>query len=190
MSKFELCRWIYLNEEYVEKESATVNVVNHGFNFGTTVFEALRVYYSENGPVIIGLPQHLERLRSSCIALGLTPCDVSKIKHSIVDFITKNQITDGYIRVIVYPDGLCETLALPSHSAYTIFGWHTAGWEILSPLSLHFSYIRRANTGATLSRGKISGLYAIDVFAHNNALKNNFDSALFLNEDGTVCEVA
>lgn len=184
------CIWAYHNGKITHIEKATVPVTTHSLNFGTSIFESLRVYETKNGASVLALDAHLKRLKNSVQFLGLSPFNLEEIRESILEVVRINTIKDGYLRVLVYPEGNCLTLdASNQKTAYSVFGWHVNGDRFMPPISLGISFLRRANPGATLPYSKVCGLYVIDFSAHQNVRKQGFDDALILNEDGTVCEV-
>lgn len=90
--------WVYVDGEFFEKEKAKVSVFDHGFLYGDGVFEGIRVYHGR----VFRLEDHIERLYDSCkvIALhpGMTP---EKMSQVVVDTCAKNEIRDGYVRLVV-----------------------------------------------------------------------------------------
>lgn len=186
----EFCSWTYLNGRIVPTKLASLPVDNHAINFGTAAFEAFRVYPTPNGSKILGLDLHLNRLRLSMLSLGLSPVDPEDIKKALWQTIEKNNIQQGYVRLLVYPNGNCLALdPSPFPSAALVMAWRSERSGFLPPLTLGISHIRRPLAGSTLARAKISGFYAVEAAADRNAKKQGFDGNLMLNPDGTICEM-
>src|ERR671937_407137 len=59
---------IWLDGQWLDRETATVSVYDHGLLYGDGVFEGIRVY----GGRIFKLKEHLDRLYDSAQAIGLT----------------------------------------------------------------------------------------------------------------------
>ena len=89
---------IWLNGELVEKENATVSVLDHGLLYGDGVFEGIRVY---NG-TIFQCQAHVERLYASAEAIRL-PIAMSEqeMTDAMYETLKANGISDGYIRLLV-----------------------------------------------------------------------------------------
>ena len=89
---------IWLNGELVEKEDATVSVLDHGLLYGDGVFEGIRVY---NG-TIFQCQAHVERLYASAEAIRL-PIAMSEqeMTDAMYETLKANGISDGYIRLLV-----------------------------------------------------------------------------------------
>jgi len=186
----EFCSWTYLNGRIVPTELACLPADNHAVNFGTAAFEAFRVYPSPNGSKLLGLDLHLNRLRLSMLSLGLSPMEPEEIIKALWQTINQNNLQQGYVRLLVYPNGNCLALdPSPFPSAALVMAWRSDSSGFLPPLTLGISHIRRPSAGSTLSRAKISGFYAVEAAADRNAKKQGFDGNLMLNPDGTICEM-
>ncbi len=186
----EFCSWTYLNGRVVPTELACLPADNHAVNFGTAAFEAFRLYPTPNGSKLLGLDLHLNRLRLSMLSLGLSPVEPEEVTKALWQTVSQNNLQQGYIRLLVYPNGNCLALdPSPFPSAALVMAWRSDSSGFLPPLTLGISHIRRPLAGSTLSRAKISGFYAIEAAADRNAKKQGFDGNLMLNPDGTICEM-
>ena len=89
---------INLNGTLVPKEQAVVSVYDHGLLYGDGVFEGIRIY---NGNVFLE-QEHIDRLYESALAIRLqipmTKAELSTATHAT---IAANNLTDGYIRLVV-----------------------------------------------------------------------------------------
>src|SRR3954451_6970277 len=89
---------IYIDGNFFAEEDAKVSVFDHGLLYGDGIFEGIRFY---NGGVF-RLEQHLDRLwdsaRSICLDL---PMSRSEMTEAVLETIRKNDLRDGYIRLIV-----------------------------------------------------------------------------------------
>lgn len=89
---------IYLSGKLVDKEQAVVSVFDHGLLYGDGVFEGIRVY---SGRVFL-LKAHIERIYESAKAIRLTiPLTPAEMTQAVKDTVAANNITDGYVRLIV-----------------------------------------------------------------------------------------
>jgi branched-chain amino acid aminotransferase len=93
-----MTRTIYVNGSFKRDEEAAVNVLDHGLLYGDGIFEGIRAY---NGRVF-KLDRHLERLFESAKALRIDiPATPAGIERIVLDACRRNQIVDGYVRVLV-----------------------------------------------------------------------------------------
>lgn len=89
---------IYLDGEWVPKSKAKVSVFDHGLLYGDGVFEGIRAY----NRVIFKLNEHLDRLWESAHTILLTiPVSKKEMEKAIVETLRKNNLKEGYIRVVV-----------------------------------------------------------------------------------------
>ncbi len=89
---------IYISGQYYAKEDAKISVFDHGLLYGDGVFEGLRAYSGN----VFRLEQHLTRLYESALAIMLTiPVSPTELGQAIKDTLLRNNISDGYIRVVI-----------------------------------------------------------------------------------------
>ncbi|WP_044481722.1 branched-chain-amino-acid transaminase [Paenibacillus antibioticophila] len=91
-------QWIYLDGQFVTKENAKVSVFDHGFLYGDGIFEGIRIY---NGN-IFKCKEHLDRLYDSAKSIMLNiPLTYEEMQNALVETLRKNELRDGYIRLVV-----------------------------------------------------------------------------------------
>ena len=89
---------IYVDGEWLDRESAKVSVYDHGFLYGDGVFEGMRVY----GGRTFRLREHIERLYDSAKAILLTP-PISQEEMAAVteEGVRRAGLTEGYLRHVI-----------------------------------------------------------------------------------------
>lgn len=89
---------IYIDGSYYPESEAKVSVFDHGLLYGDGVFEGVRFY---NGKVF-RWEEHMERLYKSASAIAMTiPLDRAKLTEALIETIRRNNLTDGYIRLVI-----------------------------------------------------------------------------------------
>lgn len=89
---------IYVSGAFRSPADAAVSVFDHGLLYGDGVFEGIRAY---NGRVF-KLERHVERLFDSAKAIRLDiPHTQSDLCDIILDACRRNDLVDGYLRVVV-----------------------------------------------------------------------------------------
>jgi branched-chain amino acid aminotransferase len=89
---------IWLNDRLVEQQDAKVSVFDHGLLYGDGVFEGIRVYSSK----IFELDAHLKRLYESAKVIKLNiGMSMEQMAKATQETVKANNITDGYIRLVV-----------------------------------------------------------------------------------------
>lgn len=89
---------IYLDGEYVDDKDAKISVFDHGLLYGDGVFEGIRIYNKR----IFKLDEHLKRLYDGAKVIMLeVPLAIDKLRQAVIDTVRRNNLTDGYIRLVV-----------------------------------------------------------------------------------------
>ncbi len=89
---------IYLDGNLVDSAEAKLSVFDHGVLYGDGVFEGIRLY----GGNVFRLEEHLERLEYSAKAILLKlPLTRKEISDAVCATCRANNLTDGYIRLVV-----------------------------------------------------------------------------------------
>ena len=89
---------VYIDGKYCGERDAKISVFDHGLLYGDGIFEGIRAY---NGRVF-KLKEHIDRLFHSAKAILLTiPISHAEMMAAVVATCRRNNIHDGYIRLVV-----------------------------------------------------------------------------------------
>ena len=89
---------VWLDGQWLDRESAVVSVFDHGLLYGDGVFEGIRVY----GGAAFRLQEHLERLYDSAQAIWLTiPMPIAEMTALTEEAVRRSGLEDAYIRHII-----------------------------------------------------------------------------------------
>ncbi len=95
--------FIWFNGELVKWDEAQVHVASHVLHYGSSVFEGIRAYETEEGPAVFCLDAHIDRLfNSSKIYRMEVPYTKEEIKHAIMETIKANEHKNCYIRPLIF----------------------------------------------------------------------------------------
>jgi branched-chain amino acid aminotransferase len=180
---------IYIAGQYYNKEDAKISVYDHGLLYGDGVFEGMRSYAGR----VFRLREHLDRLWDSAKAIWLEiPLSKEALGQAVNDTLQRNQIVDGYIRLVVTRGA--GTLGLDpnrtSHPQVIIIADHIAlyppefyekGLEIVTASTIR-------NHPAALSPRIKSLNYLNNILAKIEGLKAGCVEALMLNQKGEIAE--
>ena len=186
--------WAFFRGEFVPLREANINVMTHGFNYGTGVFEGIRAYWNADEEQLFALEllAHYERIRNSARLLMM---DVKQSAQELADITVELLRRDGlredvYIRPIVYKSS--ETIGVRLHnldSEITIFGVPFGQYiDTEGGVRAQVSSWRRTDDNAVPARGKITGAYVNSALAKSEAQLNGYDEAIVLTADGHVSE--
>lgn len=180
---------IYIDGEYFAKQDARISVFDHGLLYGDGIFEGIRFY---NGRVF-RLQQHIRRLFISAKAIlldiGFTE---GEIAAAVCATIRKNNLTDGYVRLLVTRG--VGSLGLNPFACKKASVIIIADKIALYPeekyqmgLKLITCSIRRPAPDA-LSPSVKSLNYLNNVMAKVEAIHGNAEEGLMLNAQGYIAE--
>lgn len=89
---------VYIDGKFYDEAKAKISVFDHGLLYGDGVFEGIRAY---NGRVF-KLKEHIDRLYYSAKAILLNiPLSPDAMTRAVVATCKKNNIRDGYVRLVV-----------------------------------------------------------------------------------------
>jgi len=180
---------IYCNGEYVPEHEAKVSVFDHGFLYGDGIFEGIRAYHGR----VFKLAEHLRRLYESAKSIHLEiGIAVDEMEEIVLETCRRNNIQDGYIRLVVSRgkgDLGLDPRKCPRAGIYCI-----ADQITLYPASLYDEgmelrtvAIRRNNPDSLNPRIK-SLNYLNNIMAKIEANMAGVPEAVMLNQEGYVAE--
>jgi branched-chain amino acid aminotransferase group I len=89
-------RWIYLNGELVQQETATVSALDRGLLYGYGLFETMRSY----GGRVFRLEQHYQRLRDGAARLAMdVPLTLRELSDAVEAVLDRNELSDARVRL-------------------------------------------------------------------------------------------
>src|SRR3989337_4297847 len=89
---------IFLNGEFVARDSARVSVFDHGYLYGDGIFEGIRAYSGR----VCRLEGHLDRLYESARTIMLQiPLTKVQMREAVLETLRGNGLRDGYIRLVI-----------------------------------------------------------------------------------------
>ena len=90
---------IWFNGEFVAHDEAQIHVLSHVIHYGSSVFEGIRCYDTEQGSAVFRLEEHMERLLDSAkIHRMEVPYDLGELNEAVVDTIERSGLPECYIR--------------------------------------------------------------------------------------------
>ncbi|MBV9658341.1 MAG: branched-chain-amino-acid transaminase [Verrucomicrobia bacterium] len=180
---------IYIDGEYHDQTTAKVSVFDHGLLYGDGVFEGIRFYNRR----VFKLEEHIDRLYDSAKAICLTiPIPREQLEADLLECIRRNELDDGYIRLVVtrgvgdlgLNPKLCKTASIiiiaAKISLYTD-ELYQRGLDIVTCATRRIS-------SAALPPAVKSLNYLNNVLAKIEAMQAGAAEALMLNDQGNIAE--
>jgi len=180
--------YAYVKGRYLPQDEASVSVYDHGFLYGDGVYEAIRAYDG----IVFKLQEHLDRLYESAKSVKIDlPMGKEELGKIVVDLLKKNQLKNGYIRIVVSrgagrmgvdPRNCREpTIVVMAEPREPLFGKEPKGVAAI------ISSLRRTPAWALDPRIKTLN-YLNNILAKIEAIEAGVEEAIMLNEQGYVAE--
>src|SRR5262249_310400 len=180
---------VYAGGRFASSGEAGVSVFDHGLLYGDGVFEGIRAYAGR----VFKLERHIERLFDSAKAIRLDiPVARDEMAELVLETCRRNEIVDGYIRLVVTrgagdlgidprscPRAAIVIIPKPVPALYGQKRWQG--------VTLVTSAFRR-HAPDVLSPSIKSLNYLNNVLARIEANDKGADEALFLDHNGYVAE--
>ena len=91
-------RWIYLNGELVQQETATVSALDRGLLYGYGLFETMRSY----GGRVFRLEEHYQRLCRGAERVGIeAPFSLADLVGATKEVLQRNGLEDARVRLML-----------------------------------------------------------------------------------------
>ncbi len=92
---------IWYNGRLIPWSEATIHVLSHVVSYGSSVFEGLRCYETEQGPAIFRAQDHARRLIDSAKIYRMELAySVDELTSAMVEVVRENKLQDCYLRPI------------------------------------------------------------------------------------------
>jgi len=180
---------IYLDGKFVKQSEAKISVFDQGVLFGDGVFEGIRVYSG----AVFKCEEHVNRLYDSAKMLMIDiPISKEKLIDVVLETCRKNQIKEGYVRLVVTRGVGDLSILPPERSKPTVFC--IASSITIYPKEMYnkgmpiITAAQRRNK-ATIIDPQIKSLnYLNNILAKIEAEQAGVPEALMLTEEGIVAE--
>jgi branched-chain amino acid aminotransferase len=180
---------IYVNGKIVPKSQAMVSVYDHGLLYGDGVFEGIRVYRGK----IFKCQQHVDRLYRCAEQIHLKiPISQKEMVQVQRDCIEANQLSEGYIRLVVtrgYGTLGLDPRRCPTPGIICIADQIRLYPEEAYRTGMRVVVAKRPKTPVACLDPRIKSLnYLNNILAKCEAIDAGCDEAIMLSPDGWVTE--
>ena len=187
-------RRIWLKGEILNVNDAKINVLSPTSQFGLNVFEGIPCYWNEdeNQLYAFRLDDHYTRLLKSAKLIQINcPYSKEELKNAFVDVIKANEYDENLsVRQTLFVDGFgswgsegpVEMFVAPIPRGRTSAEYNKKG------LNCCITSWRRISDETLSPRIKCGANYINSRVGQREALRNGYDTCLFLNEVGKVAE--
>lgn len=183
-----------MNGKLVPFKNAKVHVLTHALHYSTAIFEGIRCYNTPKGSAIFRLPEHVDRFFNSAKMYSMKmPYNKKQITDAIIKTVKNSTLKECYIRPLAYY-GYGEMGLTPTQNKVdvAIACWP---WKMGESKAGKFSGARckisswiRIDSAAQPMKAKAASNYANAALARVEALKEGYDEAIMLNNQGKIAE--
>src|SRR5690625_1665704 len=182
-------QFIFVNDQFVEKDKAVISVYDHGFLYGDGVFEGIRVYDCN----VYKLKEHIERLFESAQSIMLSiPYTKEKLEQLIIHTLQKNKLVSAYIRVVVSRgkgDLGLDPRNCPKPTVIIIAEELSIYSNELYEIGLKLASVVNRRSSPDVLNPQIKSLnYLNNILVKLSSVQADADEALILNNQGYVTE--
>lgn len=184
---------VWVDGKLVPWNDATIHITNLGTSGVSSVFEGIRAYWNatQKKLYVFQLDAHLERFSQSIRLLRMKQSfTTAQLKQGVLDLLRANEYTDDtYIRPFAFIESPTFGAA-PSATARIVLS--TQKWPSTlkqgKMVNACVSSWTRNNDNSMPPRIKASSNYLNSRYASEEARRNGYDLAIFLNSNGKVSE--
>ena len=187
-------RRIWFKGEILNVNDAKINVLAPTSQFGLNVFEGIPCYWNNDEKQLYAfrLEDHYARLLRSLKLIQIkAPYTVQEMKKALIDTVKANEYDENLsVRQTIFVDGFgswgveepADMFVAPIPRGRTSEEYNKKG------LNVCITSWRRISENALSPRVKCGANYINSRYGQREALRNGYDTCLFLNEYGKVSE--
>ncbi len=187
-------KYIWKDGKLVDWQQATVHVMAHALHYGSSVFEGIRCYETDQGPAIFRLKAHIKRLFDSAkiyrMPLEFEP---SEIEEACRQVIVQNNLQSAYIRPLIYRGVgslavVPDTCPVETIVAAIEWGAYLGEEGLEKGIDVCISSWSRTNSSSIPVLSKAGGHYLNAQLIGWEARRNGYDEGVSVSATGMVSE--
>lgn len=194
-SEFPETDWIWRDGELVPWDDARVHVMAHVVHYGTSIFEGVRCYRTdEGGPAFLRLEDHLRRFLDSARIYRMDlPYDLETLVEASRELVRVNGLDECYLRPVAYRGvgaaGL-NPFGSPVETCLVCWPWgaYLGAGALEEGIDACVSTWSRPAPNTLPTLAKAGGHYMNAQLMKMEAVANGYAEAIALTPDGLVSE--
>ena len=194
MSQLPETQWIWRDGAFIPWADATIHVLSHSVQFGSSAFEGIRAYSTPRGPAIFRLREHLTRLMMSCkIYRTDVPYTIDQLVAASRELIVRNGVDSCYLRPMVVR-GYGSAGMVPTGAPVEVYlpcwpwGTYLGAGALENGVDACISSWHRVEPNTIPAMAKIAGNYLSGQLIKMEALANGYAEGIALSPSGMVSE--
>jgi branched-chain amino acid aminotransferase len=194
MSQIAETQWIWRDGAFIPWADATIHVLSHSVQFGSSAFEGVRAYSTPRGPAIFRLREHLTRLLMSCKIYRMdVPYTIDELVAASRELIVRNGVESCYLRPMVVR-GYGTAGMVPTGAPLEVYlpcwpwGTYLGAGALENGVDACISSWHRVEPNTIPAMAKIAGNYLSGQLIKMEALANGYAEGIALSPSGMVSE--
>jgi branched-chain amino acid aminotransferase len=185
-------QYTWVDGKFIETKDATVPILTHSLQYGSGIFDSLRVYNTSKGPAIFRLQDHIRRFVATARIRHMPLAyNAQQLERATIETVRKNGLKQCYVRPFAFYNdhriglttiGKKVSISISAVEFGNYFENKSAG------IRCRVSTYHRVNSLILSPQAKASGNYANAIMASNEAKEAGADEAIFLTGNGYVAE--
>lgn len=198
VSTMKIAPKVWKNGEFIDWADANIHVMAHVVNYGSSVFEGIRCYETENGPAVFRLTEHMQRLINSAKIYRMqTPFSRQDFCDAAVELVRLSGLEHCYLRPIVFrglsdekPSFGVNPFPAPIDAYVAAWQWGKyLGEEALeSGIDVCVSSWTRITTNSMPAMAKAGANYMNSQLIKMEAILGGYSEGIALDDRGFVSE--
>lgn len=194
MAQINETEWIWRDGEWIPWADATVHLLCHSLQFGSSLFEGIRCYATPRGPAIFRLDEHLRRLYDSARIYRMPPePDFATLRTACSEIVRRNQVEHCYLRPMVlrgYGAAGMDPIGSPIETYLVCWPWGTYLGEgaLEAGVDVKVSSWQRQAPNTYPALAKAAGNYLNGQLSRLEAVEDGYADAIALSHGGLVSE--
>ena len=194
MAKINATDWIWRDGEFVRWADATVHVLSHSLQFGSSAFEGIRCYSTPRGPAVFRLEDHIQRLLDSCKIYRMdVKYSLDELVAACCELVERNGLDACYLRPMVIR-GYGASGMVPMDSPVEVYlpcwpwGAYLGEGALENGVDACIASWTRVAPNTLPSMAKMAGNYLSSQLIKMEALRNGYAEGIALGPSGLVSE--
>ncbi|MFN4908498.1 MAG: branched-chain amino acid transaminase [Bacteroidota bacterium] len=185
---------IWKNGSFVPFEKASIHVLSHVVHYGSSWFEGIRCYETEQGTAIFRLHDHMRRLHQSLkVYRTQLPFSVDELSEAAVDLVRRNKLRQCYIRPFAlrgFGDMGVYGLRCPVEVYIAAWEWgaYLGDDAASNGVDVCISSWDRISPNSMPSMAKAGGNYMNSQLVKMEAVENGYAEGICLDAYGNISE--
>ena len=124
MAEQKYPEWVWHDGKVVPWKDATVHVMSHSLQYGSSIFEGIRCYKTPTGGAIFRLDAHMRRFFHSARIYDMPmPFDAKQVASACHEILKRNGFDQAYIRPCAYRGLGGFGISAECPVSVTVAGW-------------------------------------------------------------------